>query len=181
MLLAALLACQCGSEDRAGTPPRVVQPIVEIPADPSTMVVPLSLPLADLERILHGEIPMTLLDKTDEPLKKDGEDSKWLLDVTIERLGRPQLSSLPDGRVRLALPLGADARVHKADRKGIPVTAGMTITADVDLGMTSDWALDPDLELSYDWLDEPKVKIAGIKFNLRKKIDKRLGEKIPEI
>ncbi|MEM6930888.1 MAG: DUF4403 family protein [Myxococcota bacterium] len=182
MLLASLLlACQCGSQDREGTPPRVVPTLIDAPADPSTVVVPLSLPLADLERILHGELPMTLLDKADEPLKKDGEDSKWLFDVTIERLGRPQVTSLPDGRVRLALPLGANARVHKADRKGIPITAGMTITADVDLGMTSNWALDPELELGYDWLDEPKVKIAGIKFNLRKKIDKRLEEKIPEI
>lgn len=178
-LLLFLLACRCG-DDRAGAPSRTPGQPIEDPPDPSALVVPLSLPLADLERILDGELPTVLVDQKDTPTKQDGS-SKRLLDIRVERLGRPELSGLSDGRVRLVLPLAANIRAHKGKGKGVVVTAAMRVAADIDMGIVEDWVLDPDLALSYEWLENPKLEIAGVKLGIKNKVDKRLEPKLPEI
>ncbi|MEN0065677.1 MAG: DUF4403 family protein [Myxococcota bacterium] len=180
-LLLLLFACQCGRDsDEEGVPPRVGAVFVEKPPPPSTVVVPLSLPIADLERLLHTELPMTLVDKENEEIKQDGK-VKGLLDLTVVRTDTPELAGLPDGRVSLSLPLSAEAKLHKGRRPPIKVTAAMRITTEVDLGLTEHWHLDSDLTLAYEWLEDPKFSVLGLKFNVRKKVDKKLEPKLPEI
>jgi hypothetical protein len=57
---AALLVEGCGKEPANPAPPRVTAP-AEIPVEISRVALPLSAPVADLERLINAQMPQTLL------------------------------------------------------------------------------------------------------------------------
>lgn len=150
------------------------------PTEASTLVVPVSMPLQDLAAVLHETLPMTLVDKKNEP-PKDGKGN-LLLDLKVDRQGPPELTGLVDGTVRLSLPLNLKGRARRAKKaKGLPIQGKLLLKADLDIGVADDWRLDPKVEFDHEWIEKPKVKIAGIPLGIAKRVDKKLEVRLPEV
>ncbi|MEM6928727.1 MAG: DUF4403 family protein, partial [Myxococcota bacterium] len=178
-----LLLAACSPTDNdvdEGVPLRAAGALAHDPPEPSTLLVPISLPLVDLERILDHELPSVLVTKQGLPLKRRGV-VKGSLDVTVFRTGDPKLQGRDDGRVRLTMPLRAEVTLHKPRRPPIEVEGAMRATADIDLGLTEDWRLDPQIDLTYTWLGKPKARVLGLRLEVQRIVDKRLSPKLPDL
>ncbi|MEM6929804.1 MAG: DUF4403 family protein, partial [Myxococcota bacterium] len=74
-----------------------------------------------------------------------------------------------------------EVTLHKPRRPPIEVEGAMRATADIDLGLTEDWRLDPQIDLTYTWLGKPKARVLGLRLEVQRIVDKRLSPKLPDL
>lgn len=192
-----LLLAACNRDAGNPAPPRIDIPL-PIPPLTSTIAVPVSISLDDLEATINKELPQTLW-SIDERLPKCIPGQR----VTIKLLGIDKGKITPDipcrvrgsavrGRARvtgagevltLAMPVTATITAQDTGEKLIreTATAQAMVTARIKLGLTPDWKANAKVDLDYRWLREPGVDILGQRLKLTSKADPRLQKVVTKL
>lgn len=169
-------------------PPRAEATPMQPPA-PSSIALPVRLPLALLEQTVEGAVP-TVLWTIDEPgrvcvpaarLKLFSARLKVTPDIrcrivgTVTR-GPIRLAGKGD-RLQLVMPMSAV--ITARDIAGIiaqeTATASAMVTADLQPSLAADGRLTARIGLSYDWQQEPSVTVMGQSISLTSKAEERLA------
>ena len=192
MLLSLLLLSSCrwlwpGETEPAQAPPRGAAVHTAPPPTASIIEVPLSMSLVDLQESVQGKLPQVFIEEKGREIHKG-----VLADWTISRAGPVSLMGMADDRLRLVVPLSIDARAYTArqvsrqERRGRALSpasldAKLTLTVDLDVDITEDWALSPEAEVSYAWAEAPVLEMGPLKLDITKAVDEKLQPKLPEI
>ena len=200
LICLAVLLAACGHDSPDPTPPRVDSAPV-IPPLASTLVVPVSVPLSDIEAELNRATPQTLwsIDQREDKCvpaqrvtacairRKDGSCRVGIKKLKIT----PDLScrivgKVTRGRIALggsgsaiAITLPVRATVSARDVGGIIKQETATGAADVHavatLGMTRSWQPTARVHIAYDWTNPPGVTILGKRITFAGKADAKLA------
>lgn len=143
----------------------------------SELNVPVFIPLADLERMANAKLKAKVFE-TRVPLSKNNDT----LELAISRFKPIALSYNGKRGITYSLPIQIDGHLRsrvagiKIQNK-TPVTAQVIVTLYSDLYLNQDWNLNPNTKLlNIQWEKEPFVKVAGIKVNLTKPLEKALRQ-----
>ena len=169
-------------------PPRAV-PIPLPPLAPSSIALPVRLPMALVQQAAEAAVPGTLW-TIDEPDRicvpaarvklfaarlKVTPDLRCRLTGTVNR-GPIRLTGAGDG-LHLVIPIFAE--IHARDIGGIiaqeTATASAIVTADLRPTLTPDGRLSARISLAYDWQEEPGVTLLGQRIRLTDKADAKLA------
>lgn len=196
----AMPLAACGHSSPDPTPPRVDSAPV-IPQLASTLVVPVSVPLSDIEAELNRATPQILwsIDQREDkcvPAQRVTACAIRRKDGSC-RIGIKKLKVTPDlscrivgkvtrGRIALggsgsniAITLPVRATVSARDVGGIIKQETATGAADVHaiatLGMTRNWQPTAKVRIAYDWTNPPGVTILGKRVTFASKADAKLA------
>ena len=171
VLLLALAACSKQGGNAA--PTRIDAPAV-LPRQASSIVVPVSAPLADVEAALDKATPRTLwtIDRHEQkcvPAQR--------VDIGIARvkvlptLGCRIVGQVTRGRIHLSgqgstlvITLPVRAVLSARDVGGVAgetATGAATVRAVARLGLRRNWTPSARIDLAYDWTQPPGVEILG--------------------
>lgn len=172
----------------ATAPPRAAAGALPPPA-PSSIALPVRLPLALLERAVNQAVPAQLW-QVDQPgsvcvktgqVELFGARIKLLPDVKCRiigdvRRGPIRLSGRGD-TLRLEMPVSAFLEARDIggviDRQGTQAEA--LITAELVPALLPDGRLTARIRLAYDWQQEPAVSVLGQRIRLTEKADEKLA------
>ncbi len=185
-VLVTLLAA-CSSPVGNPAPPRVVTP-AELPQRSSTIVVPVSARLADLERGLNQRTPKTLwrIEKRGQlcvppkRVKLFGKKLKVTPSLHCDIVGH-----VTRGRIRLSgrggtllitMPVAATIRAENVG--GIirreTATGSAIVRASATLSIDRRWSPTAKVRIAYDWTDPPGIDFLGQRIKFAGKADDKL-------
>jgi hypothetical protein len=179
-LLLALAGCSRDGSNPA--PPRVLVPTV-IPVEQSSVVVPASVRLSDLEAKLNAAAPRELyaIDKqVDACIHAQRVGGvKITPDIGCHILGhvdRGHIRVFGDGAVlRLAMPVTATVTAKDIGKiVSKTATAAAEVRATIKLDITPDWQPDARIAIDYDWTTEPGIDFLGHRISFADKADEKL-------
>lgn len=185
--LIALAVTGCSRDTESGAPPRA-QDRISVPAQSSTIAVPIEADLGALAQTLEREIPRALwsIDKPNQTCL--ASRSTKLLGVTLKS---PRVSCRIVGQVTrgplalsgagrdLIVTMPIHAEVTARDVGG--VLGGETATGDakvravVRLSLTRDWQPRGQVDIRYDWTTEPGVDFLGQRIEFTNRADAKLN------
>lgn len=187
LLATAALLSGCGKQRATPAPPRVEARAGQLPAESSTIVVPVTADLAALERGLERETPRVLWtidqhrDRCVAAKKVDlGIGTvKILPDLGCRLVGRVTRGAIrvsgQGERIDIVMPVHAAIAAH--DVGGVlskTATGSALVRATGRLGIVGDWQPSATLDIAYDWREEPGVDIAGQRVTFTSRADARL-------
>ena len=187
-LAAATTLAGCHRKPAVPPPPRLEIP-VHLPETASTVVVPITAQLADLERALNRAVPQTLwsIDR-EEPrcvsaqrVKVFGERIKVTPDLACRIVGtvrRGPITLSGSGKtLRINLPV--NATISAEDVGGIirreTATGAASVHGDVRLSVNPDWTPTAKVSIRYDWTTPPGVTLFGKRITFVDKADQKLA------
>ncbi len=200
ILTFVLLLAACGHRTDPAAPPRVDSAPV-LPQLSSTLVVPVSARLADLEAQLNQATPQQLwainqLEQKCVPAQRITACAIKRKDGSC-RIGIKQLKVTPDlscrivgqvtrGRIALGgsgsnitITMPVRATISAQDVGGIikreTATGAATVRAVARLGLTRDWRPTATVRIAYDWTSPPGVTILGKRITFVSKADAKLA------
>jgi len=188
LLTASLALASCGSKggDNASNaaPPRVSAP-ADIPETASTIEVPISASLADLQKLINAEVPQILytVDKQEKACIK----SKILGSVACHIVGKvtrgPIKLSGKGDTIKLAMPISAT--VSAKDVGGIikseTATAAAEVRANIKLGIKGAWEPTAKVAIDYSWTTKPGIELLGRRFTFAGKADPEVAKLIKKL
>jgi hypothetical protein len=194
ILLAAAALPGCARTSTPPPPPRVDTP-ADLPGTPSTIVVPISARLADLEVDINQQAPRALwsIDRIEprcvpaQHVKLLGARLKVLPDLSCRitgkvTRGRIRLSGAGD-RLHLVMPV--DAAISAEHIGGIvkreTATGAASVSADLRLSMRPDWTPQAAVRIHYDWTDPPGVTLLGHRVTFVDKADQKLDAVVAKL
>lgn len=177
VLLFGLVIVTCLSSCNKITPPAPARiqldSTLQIPV--SELNVPIYYPVQELENMVNEKLNGKIIE-ADLPINQK-EDS---IHLSISRFQPITLSYDGDRSLTYILPVQIDGFLdYKVVginiRNKEPIRAKIIITMVSELFLDDNWNIAPKTELKkIEWVEEPKIKIIGIKFNLRSPIEKAL-------
>ena len=141
----------------------------------SELNVPIYYPVQELENMVNEKLNGKIIEAQLPVNQKDDSIS-----LSISRFQPINLSYDGDRGLTYVVPVQIDGFLHYKIiginlRNKEPIRAKVIITLVSDLYLDDDWNIAPKTELrKIEWVEEPKIKIVGIKFNLRSPIEKAL-------
>jgi hypothetical protein len=144
----------------------------------------LYISVSDLEKLINKKLKILLADKT-IPFE-NGKDS---LKVKMYRLGKFSLQ-LQNEKIISSVPLKLEIQIqkHLIGKKSITFLKKKPFIIQLKVHFSSDFQFDEFLKFhtktkltKIEWLEEPELKILGIDFNMKQKIDAILSDKTLEI
>lgn len=171
------------------TPPPHAGPGVLPPPAPSSIALPVRVPLALLQTAVNQAVPQ-LLWQIDQPgsvcvkaarVNLFGARLKLTPDVRCHIIGDVQRGPIRlsghGGRLRLAMPVFA--RLEARDIGGLIAREGTAaealITAELTPTLSAAGHLQARIHLTYDWRREPTVSVFGEQIRLTDKADRKLA------
>ena len=170
-------------------PVRVTDP-VPIPETLSNVAVPITVPLADLQRVIENAIPQTLwqIDQREDrciaPARVAGV-------AVTPRLSCRIVGEVTRGRVRLSgrgqniiLRMPVSARITARDVAVVlreTATAEAEVQAVVRLTMGNDWNPRGTVRIDVDWREPPGITFLGIRINIASRTDPKLQQVIADL
>lgn len=184
---AAALLSGCGKQHDTPAPPRVQAAAGQLPAESSTIVVPVTADLGALERGLNKETPRVLW-TIDEHRDRCVAAKKLDLGIgkvkVLPDLGCRLVGQVTRGAIRLSgrgervdLVMPVSAAVTAQNVGGVlskTVTGSATVRATGRLGIVGDWQPTAKLDIAYDWREEPGVDVAGQRVTFTSRADAKL-------
>lgn len=185
LLLAPLILAGC----HKGTPaPHRLDTPAQLPQEASTIVVPVSARLADLERGINDALPATLwsinrLEPACVPaqrVKLFGKKLKVTPDLScriVGRVGHGRARLSGSGQVlKLTLPVSATISAESIGGliKRETATGSAIVHADIRLAVRPDWTPTATAAIDYDWKDAPGVTLLGKRITFTDKADDKL-------
>lgn len=193
MAVLALLA-GCNRTVVSPAPERVETP-VQLPRRSSTIVVPVSATLADLERGLNAEIPRELW-HTDRPdqlcvppqkvrlFKKDVKVTPEIRCRIIGRVVRGPIRLGGRGE-RLTIRLPVHATIVAKDIGGViareTATGSAEVRAVARIAMGRDWSPTAKVDIDYDWTEPPGIDFLGQRIRFVDKADAKLKQVVAQL
>lgn len=192
LLLLLLAACSRDASNPA--PPRVTTPHA-IPAQASTIVIPVSAQLADLQRLVEAEVPRTLatINRHEkacvaaETIKIAGRRLKITPDISCDIVGTitrgPIRLSGSGSVIKLVMPVHGVVSARDIGHviKSETATATAEVRADIRLGITGDWQPTARIVIDYGWTEKPGVMLLGQRVTFAGKADPALAKVIAKL
>lgn len=182
--LAVLAGCSDTTSNPA--PPRLVEPLA-LPEQPSTLRIPVGLPLATIEREINGEVPTTLY-RIDEPQRVCIKTkSKLIPDVTCRLRGEvtrgPIRLSGSGSVLTLTMPVRTNVRAENIGKliKRETATGAMNVTARVRLGLAPDWMPRAKVDADYAWTNKIGIDFLGQRIEFADKVDPELRKVLAQL
>ncbi|MDB5721456.1 MAG: hypothetical protein JWP15_2074 [Alphaproteobacteria bacterium] len=186
-LAGALIVSGCHRKIETPVPPRV-ETAAHFPERSSTLVVPISARLAELEKGLNGEVPIALwrIDKPNQTcvppkrLKIFGKQLKVTPTLHCRivgqvRRGRIRLSGHGD---QLEIIMPVQAVVSAEDVGGIikkeTATGAAVVRAYAKLSIDGRWQPTAKVNIAYDWTSPPGIDFLGQRIQFVDKADDKL-------
>lgn len=184
MLTAPLAGCSDTTSNPA--PPRLTQPVA-LSEQPSTIRVPVGIPVATLEREINQEVPATLY-RIDEPQRVCIKTkSKLLPDVTCRLRGEvtrgPIRLSGSGETLALTMPVRTTVRAENIGKviKRETATGAMNVTARVRLGLSPDWTPRAKIDADYAWTNKIGIDFLGQRITFADKVDPELRKVLAKL
>lgn len=169
-------------------PPRAT-PAPLPPQPPSSIALPVRVPLALIERAVNSAVPQQLwqVDKAGAVCMKGGRLNilgsrvKVTPDIKCRIVGQVTRGAITlsgrQGRIHLEMPVSA--LLEARDIGGVIARSGTTasalITADLVPLITPEGQLSARIDLTYNWQQEPAVRVLGQSIRLTEKADEKLA------
>lgn len=188
-ILALLLVAGCNRAGSNAVPERVETPFT-LPAEASTIAVPVTARVADLERLLNARVPMSFdTSATQQSACADaGGKAGALRRIGCQFSGRvtrgPITVSAVDANViKLTMVLdGAIAARELARFVGeAPVNAAAEVEALVRLDMVDNWQPQAKVGIGYRWVRAPGVAVFGQRISIASAADPLVARLIAEL
>ncbi|WP_423603968.1 DUF4403 family protein [Sphingomonas sp. MS122] len=177
--LTPLAACTDQASNPA--PPRLTEPLV-LKEQASTIRLPVTIPMAELEKAINAEVPLEL-HRIDEPQQACIKTkSKLLPDISCRLVGsvrRGRIRLTGSGNVlRIAMPVSATVRAENIGKiiKRETATGAMNVTARVTLGLSRDWRPHAKVAADYAWTNKIGIDILGRRITFASKVDPKLHQ-----
>ncbi len=174
--IALLLLAGCSRTTHVPAPPRVDTP-AELPAESSTVVVPVSAPLAELQTAISRELPRKL----------------WAIDQHLDECARVKLlgklgcqvvGQVTRGQIRLSgrgdrllitMPIHAEIAARKVGGLVSKTATGDAVVhAVARLSIAGNWRPTAKVSIDYDWRRPPGIDFLGKRIEFADKADARL-------
>ncbi|WP_425230343.1 DUF4403 family protein [Sphingomonas sp.] len=186
-LLLVLLLAGCHRAAQELPPPPRVTTTANLPAESSTLVIPLSAPLAELEAALDREVPHRLW-RIDQHLDACVPAKRVNLGIArvriLPNLGCQIVGQVVRGRLtvtgrgdRLLVTMPIRATISANHVGGIAsktATGAAIVHATARLGITGNWQPTARVAIDYDWTTPPGVDFLGRRIVFADKADQRL-------
>lgn len=173
IVLVAVLAIACETVTPEAPARTNLDSTLVVPT--SVLNVPVYYPVQELEDMVNEKLAAKIIEAKLAINQKD--DSLFL---SISRFKPVNIEYNGDRGITYSLPVQIDGTVQskvigiKVGNK-TPVTAKVILTLYSDLYIDRNWNLDPKSRIEkIEWVEEPKLNIIGIKFNLKPTIEKAL-------
>ena len=146
-------------------PPRLTTSVV-IPARSSSIAVPITARVADLERLLNDRIPTTFTSTQAQQAACANAGFAGRIGCqftgTITR-GAITVSGGDADTLRLSIPVSGTVDANEMARfvGRAPISAAAVIDAVVRIGVTGDWHPDAAVAISYRWVVAPSFDVFG--------------------
>ena len=191
--LVALALAGCSHKGGNSAPPRV-ETAADLPSETSTIVVPVSAPLADLEAAINRETPTRLwqIDQHQDacvPAKHVNlgiAKVKVVPDLGCRIVGQvirgPVTLAGSGSTLRLTMPVHATIAAQKVG--GVvskTATGAAVIHATARLSIAGDWRPVAKVTIDYDWSTPPGIDFLGKRIEFVDKADERLKPVIADL
>lgn len=139
----------------------------------SELSVPIHYPVQELENLANEKLANKIIE-VKIPLLGGKNDSLYL---SISRFQPVKISYDGVRGITYSLPVQIDGHMESkvvgiTIKNKTPIRAKVIITMFSELYMNRDWNIEPQTQLkSIKWVEEPKVRVAGINFNLKPPIE----------
>lgn len=189
LVIALLLLAGCGKKVGNPAPPRVETP-VELPSETSTIVVPVSVRLAELEAGINARTPQRLwsIDRREPKCVKAKQMDLPVLgkrNVTPD-IGCRIVGQVVRGRIRLSgqgstliATLPVSAKISAEDIGGVikreTATGSADVRATVRLSLDGKWNPRAKVDIAYDWREPPGITVLGQRIKFVEKADAKLA------
>lgn len=164
-------------------PPRSEEPMILDQPPISFISVPVTLPLAEIERLANEEIPKVLTDKHERKRWKTRVlgikmSTSANIRTYVERTGPVRIAGRGE-RLRMAIPIffKARAKLRGAIRPSVSTDGNLTVFADLLLGFTEDWQPRVDVDPSFEWSEKPEIDLGP--FDVR--ISDLVGDELEDL
>lgn len=149
----------------------------------SVLYFPVDLSVQDIQKLANRKLKVVLIDKPQ--VMKNQKDS---IDLKVIRKGDIQFH-LKNEKLHAYIPLKVEVGIiKKMGKSSVKILKNNPIVFELDVYSESSFELREDIKIAANtvitnmtWKQEPVVKIAGIYFNVKEMVDKRLTERLPEI
>lgn len=179
--LALMSLAACTDQASNPAPPRLKEPLV-LKEQASTIRIPVSIPLSELEAAINAEVPQ-VLERIDEPQQACIKTrSKLLPDISCRLVGtvrRGHIRLSGSGNVlRLSMPVSAVVRAENIGKiiKRETATGAMNVTARVTLGLSRDWRPRARVDADYNWTNRIGIDFLGRRITFASKVDPKLRQ-----
>jgi hypothetical protein len=198
LLPAALLLAACSLREGGNEPPPRLEKAAEIPVFESRVALPVTIPLATLERMVNEAVPQRLV-----TIERD-------FDVCVEpariKIGKRRIAVTPRIRCRIVghvdrgpIRLSANGRAGEGVRMAMPVSATVqardigriiaheTATAAADvravlrLRLDANWQPVARIAIDYDWTNKPGIDLLGRRITFAGRADPELARIIADL
>lgn len=191
LVAATVASCSRGAESEA--PPRA-RDRISVPAQSSTIAVPIEADLGALARALEREVPRALwtIDKPNQTCL--APQKTQVLGVTLKspRIGCRIVGRVTRGPIKLSgagrdlivtMPLHAElsARDVAGLLKSETATGDALVHAVVRLSLTQDWRPQGKVDIRYDWTTEPGIDFMGQRIEFTSRADAKLQEVVAKL
>lgn len=185
-LLALLMPAGCRKKPELPIPPRATGEPVTSPSV-STVAVPITISLDNLQQVLERHAPRTLW-AIDEKLtclsgrqvRVLGRDVKVTPDIACHIQGQVTRGRMAvSGRgqeLTIAMPVSATIHARDADGilKGETATGSAVVHARVRLSLDEHWEPRAKVDISYDWSEPPGIDFLGQRIRFAQRADREL-------
>ncbi len=174
-LLVLVLITSCSKVKTSALAPEPIQLDSTLVVPVSELNVPIYFPVQELENMANEKLANKIIEAHLSINQK--EDS---LHLSVSRFQPIELEYDGDHGITYKLPIQIDGMVDARIvgikvRNKEPIRARVIITLFSDLYLDDNWILAPQTELKrITWVEEPKIKIAGLNFYLKKPIENAL-------
>jgi len=188
MICLALALAGCARQDAGNPAPPRDETRAELPIELSTIVVPIGVPLAELEAGLNARVPRALwrIDRPDMTCVPPKRVSLLGIRAKVTpRIGCHIVGQAVRGRIRLSgsgdrlvVRLPVSATISARDIGGIikseTATGAAEVRATVALSMDRAWQPVAKVRIAYDWTEPPGVDFLGQRIRIVEKADRKL-------
>jgi hypothetical protein len=194
----ALALAGCGRRDGGNEAPPRESAQAEIPVFQSRVALPVSIPMATLERIVNEEVPQRLVtidrayDVCIRPVRVRLGERRIPVTPTIRcrvvgqvDRGRIRLSAdrADPTAIRISFPVTATVEARDIgriirDREG---TAAAEVRAQLRIRLDDQWRPVARIRIDYDWTEKPGIELLGRRFTFARRADPELARLIADL
>jgi hypothetical protein len=188
-MCALLLVAGCNRAGSNAVPERVETPFT-LPAEASTIAVPVTAQVADLERLLNARVPMSFdTGATQQSACADGGGKTGALRrIGCQFSGRVSrgpiaVSAVDANVIKLTMVLDGAIAARELTRfvGDAPVNAAAEVEALVRLDMVDNWQPQAKVRIGYRWVQAPGVAVFGQRISIASAADPLVARLIAEL
>ncbi len=144
---------------------------------PSTIYMPIQIPIAQVTDVVNEVVPRTLYQGRDHKLRKGILTVR--LDLDIRRNGTIRMEPSDDALIT-HIPLRAEGVLKNlgTDRD---FSMAFTVHARSDIHLNAGWEFISKTRSSFTWREEPRIQVFGIKFSIARVAGEALTQKLAEL